>query len=1351
MPVLNMETFNSLPGDKSQNFEDLCRGLMRLHYGRAGSFKALANQPGVEFHLQLKDTCALGDPPRWFGWQCKYHQRTQADNLRASSKNKIESSLRTTEKHLPNITDWILWTPYTLSKNDQAWFDELSKTTDMNLGLWNAKELDMYLSGEGLMLRNTYFGELILTPTNLESQHKVSIKPIQNRWMEPVHQIVDVEKITRRMLGEPEAWEHLHSLGESLENTSIIILREQIPEIKKIVELFTTICNDFAVILLNFHNILAEGNLDVIYHGLEEQKSLISPQVRAVPRQLRSRNLPIAIDATNALDDMLLAQELLGVAEDYLKVEMVAIMADAGGGKTQLAAQLSAPQMNRPAGILLYGRYLHRGQDLNGLASHISINGNPVPGIEPLIGALDGAAKRAKCRLPIVIDGLNEAEDPREWKPLLAQLGEIARQYPNVLVVCTLRTGERRRYDRFGEAANHVDTREIFAKGALPDNTRIIESDGFGLGVDNAIEKYFSYYKINPGDTEVPRGLFSHPLTLRIFCEAKNPERENEVKIDYFPAALTPLFDEYISAACKRISEYPNRSYYYSADTIRSAIYKLGIDFWKSKKREVSESVYRDSLSDTDLQWDHWDSNVINLLTQEGIVFRNLGNEPGQYYISPAFDTLGGFIIADSLLTKHDGDHNFKWLQKQDALDAFRGSDTHELANDIFKSLVTLTPRFHKTQLWKEIGEPLRRIALFFSLDVEPDYLDEETIGALRELLIDNGVAGSGLFANLNKIRGVVEHPLNSLFIDSVLCEMTIAERDLGWSEWIRKIGAGIYNDLLSLELRWKDDLNIRTDSDRLHAIWVMWLLTSTDRGLRDVATRVLYWFGRGYPESLFDLAINSLTINDPYVPERMLAASYGVSMAYYSGLDKQSFVNTSLAGYANQLYEALFAKGASFNTTHLLLREYAMRTIELAVLHNPDLLNANEIERCKPPFTDGKLDCWGESDIYKDEYLGGNSPFRMDFDNYTIGSLVPGRRNYDSEHAGFKKVRSQILWRVEQLGWSKDRFGSIDRELEDSRYRSWEDRPETRIDRYGKKYSWIAYYEMSGVLHDQGSIENWRERTSSADIDPSFPDRVTYGNVIKLSLLDTPETETQDWITNGSVPDLDPYLQIRSVNQEEGPWVLLDGFITQENKDLRRDSFCFTRSFLVDKQQAEIFVEHLTKDKFIRSELQHTPSVIYTFAGEIPWCDAYPKNDIIEFAIAEGEKIMVCIPVCDFGWEGYQSITNDSGHAATLAKEISSYLDLVGLPQTFDLYTNNGTRATLNISDKTDKFNNYQSLFFMRKDLLNTYLDNHGLALVWVVWGERRSISNRFLKQTQATPKPDPPYKTFHYAKLFT
>ena len=73
MPNLNWQIFEQLPRQPGLNFEKLCRAIVRCNYGRFGDFAALANQPGVDFHLKLSGSCSLGDPPRWYRWQCRWY------------------------------------------------------------------------------------------------------------------------------------------------------------------------------------------------------------------------------------------------------------------------------------------------------------------------------------------------------------------------------------------------------------------------------------------------------------------------------------------------------------------------------------------------------------------------------------------------------------------------------------------------------------------------------------------------------------------------------------------------------------------------------------------------------------------------------------------------------------------------------------------------------------------------------------------------------------------------------------------------------------------------------------------------------------------------------------------------------------------------------------------------------------------------------------------------------------------------------------------------------------------------------------------------------------------------------
>lgn len=1421
MPTLNWEAFGSLPGSKNQNFENLCRALVRLHFERYGQFTALRNQPGVEFHLKLSQNClVLGNPPRWYGWQCKLHERTATGDLKAAGRKEIEDSLSKSKSYLSNLTDWVLWTPYTLSKKDQEWFKSLP--TKFTLHQWTGEEIDTYLNGPGLILRSTYFGELVVTPEDLEQQYHEAIQPIRKRWF-PIHQLIDAERAIRQMLGEPGSWEQMIGVGKRLKKAAEVISASRgVPtKFEETVRTFVAACSAFADTLLHLHEILANGDLDIIQQKLAERNTIIDTRVRITPRLLQNRNLPISLDATNALDDMRIAQELLDEVEKFLGEGLVAVLADAGGGKTQMAAQLTAPQKNRSAGVLLHGRDLHRGQTLDDLAHRFSINGNPMTSMERLLAALDAAGKRGKCRLPVVIDGLNEAENPKDWKAPLASIGETVKRYPNVLVVCTLRTGEHRRKDQRWVEPQQTNARESFAVMALPDGVRMIESEGFGGDTRDAIEKYFSYFKINPGDAEIPVEFLQHPLTLRIFCEVTNPNREHEVNVDYFPATLTPLFEKYVANACERILQMANLSCSYTIADLELAIYQLGLELWKAKKHEVSEASYKIALSGTAIQWDKWDSHIVNLFAQEGIVFRNPGSEPGQNAITAVYDALGGYIVANSLLAKHASDRTFEWLKKPDAIAAFVGDDSHELAADIFRSLVAIAPRrMPGSQLWKEAPVPFRNAAIRFTTGLEAEYLDKDTVAALLELIRDNPKERPRLFSRLQGIRSAATHPLNSDFLDAALRPMSITDRDLSWTEWIRATRSEKFNDLIATELRWKEDITTRTLSDRLRAKWVMWLLTSTDHELRDVATRTLYWFGRGDPATLFDESLNSLEINDPYVPERMLAASYGVAMARHADMEDQAFVSATLPEFTRGLYDSMFAEGAPFGTTHSLMREYATRIIEIVSLHNPDLFSSAELRRSKPPFTDGGLRKWSESESSKEEYHGLDSPFRMDFENYTIGSLVPDRGNYDFKHVGYRKVRSQILWRVEQLGWSSDLFKTIDRSIENEKHWPRIGSDAKKTDRYGKKYSWIAYFEMSGLLSDQGTLENWHGRTSNVDIDPSFPVRVTKGHPVQADFLGDPEMEMKEWIAHGPLPNVNPYLCLAEVQKEECPWVALDGFFVQQDEMRGRRLTCFIRSFLIANQDADSFLKHLSYQDLGGRWLPENPSVIYTFAGEIPWCTAFPNNGLCEFSFVTKEetvkvkkiqpafyldgkklgwtkidiirrrlfdaelgknedqkhvsdkdlerievrdelteieevrreyaKFNVLIPVCNFGWESHRSSTNDAGHATTLAKEITSDLELIGQPQTFDLFTKDGVKATFNVSDQGNDFNNHQSMFFIRENLLKMYLEKNNLVLIWAIWGNREYSSAQFNKLFHGPDRPKQGYAVFSFVKRY-
>ena len=149
--------------------------------------------------------------------------------------------------------------------------------------------------------------------------------------------------------------------------------------------------------------------------------------------------------ATNTVALMRDGDRLLHDLAPQREKRIMAVLAEAGCGKSELAAQLTAAVGDRPSGVLIHGRDLNASQNLDDLARSVAIAGKPVPDMGALLAAVDSAGQRARRRLPIVIDGLNEAEDPRNWKRFLASLEVTLSPYRTSLlfVRCARRSKTR--------------------------------------------------------------------------------------------------------------------------------------------------------------------------------------------------------------------------------------------------------------------------------------------------------------------------------------------------------------------------------------------------------------------------------------------------------------------------------------------------------------------------------------------------------------------------------------------------------------------------------------------------------------------------------------------------------------------------------------------------------------------------------------------------------------------------------------------------------------------------------------------------------------------------------------------
>lgn len=1338
MISLDWNRFQNLPGDESKNFEKICKGILLRHFGAFGSFYSLKNQPGVELYLSLnKDHPSLGKKDDVIGWQNKWFVYKDNGELTNNAKKQILHSLDKSKEHVSQITHWNLWTHQTLAKCDQEWYYALQHKYNFTLNLWNQDNLDGLLSGPALDLRNTYFGELALTHKMLQEQHEKSIAPIKKRWLHEVHQRTDAELKIRQVLGEKNAWVSFTNISDNfksvIESIDSNISKPEYSIWKSELELYQTQCKT----LLNYCELFDEDicgeDIEEINKTLEYINVISNLRIQKTLAQIRSRNLPLSLTLTNATAYIKDAKILFYSAVELLSQQFIAVLADAGGGKTQLAAELTAQSENRSAGLFLLGSSLKNGMNLNDLAKNIIFYQTQVNNFEALISAINSVGERSNRRLPIIIDGLNEAQDPREWKPLFESILPLLKKYPNVVIICTLRTTEKRNEDRYRFGITPRQSgRELSAQNSLPESAYEIFSEGYHEELTiKAIKEYCAHYKIKADPISAPLHFFSHPLNLKIFCEVTSRKFENQIQSSYFPSSIYSLFGELLDYSANSIEKMTNFTLRNKPEDIKKAIYFLGESLWVENARSIQETLYRERL---ELPSRDWNSDIVNLLVQEGIIFRDESDERYRYILTPVYDRLGGYLVAEYLLRKNSNKPLNEWIAENEFIKKIFGeiSEQHPLSQDILSALVVMTPKtLGKQQIWKSLPKEFQSHALELSYLIDKDNFSQETFDNYKSLILQEGISKRRI-DHLLSMKYVSGHPLNAEFLNMILLNMTVSERDLSWTEYLRNQNTEKIERLRSYIANLKSGQDENQEIIRLKLIFYSWYLTSTVIDLRDSATELLFHLGKKNPEAMFQLTLELLAVNDPYVSERLLASSYSlVTFLIQSQKHKTSIIN-----FGRSLYRKIFEKGAQYATTHILSREYASCILKTIAFYQPDSVSDLNQNAYSHPFPFIPRKEWKFTIQDEESFSRFNSPFRMDFENYTIGRLIKGRRHYDFSHEGYKIARGNILLRVNELGWSYDKFEKVENFIDSERHHLY-GLNRAKTERYGKKYSWIAYYELAGQLNDEGKLNSWDSERFATDIDPFFPKNLEYSEYRNHDFLLDANTRTKDWILDTELPNLSKIIE---VNQDGIDWVLLDGFISEESKKLDRNFFCIIETAFIFHQDMNLLENYLEDRESIDWPEKYGTNSIYS--GELYFEGL--KKDFNETAIAVtleyenniydqpeltienyhddklvtrevpiiGELNMLST-VINFHWENSQNNQNESINRLAIAPWIIKKLELSFNPSNFEYFDQSGKKAVLDIHTKGDTFENYRNLLYIRKDLFEQLSNQSDLKFI--------------------------------------
>ncbi|MDO8500758.1 MAG: ATP-binding protein [Gemmatimonadaceae bacterium] len=1053
----------------------------------------------------------------------------------------------------------------------------------------------------------------------------------------------------------------------------------------------------------------------------------------------------------NAVEEIVLLVE--SPAWNAVTKKAVLLLGEWGTGKTHFLCDLTLQRDRRKLPTLFYlAQNLSGGIDpLQAICDQTRLAQNP----RALFKRLDALGQQSASRGLLIIDGINEG-DRAQWKRSVRAITGLLKGLDNVGVILSCRRP-------FDDQIFSARSRAAFVT---------IEHPGFETVEFDAQVEYFAYYRIPAPHVPLLAPEFARPLFLKMLCEtvyslAANGKRAYLRDLSSGQKGMTRVLEDFVKKIGRRIETdfaLPAKACWDLLKGYHSQAHGLIIGIAPIMAASVREYVTMPEALSEIQKVTGWNSSrqcsrLLERLFVEGLLLRGVN-----------YETAGTYTEVVRLPYQRFSDH----LISRHLMQAYLNTNTPGTIRRSFYSnrplgkIFALSPGGHSfampglaaalmlefpERVKRDVPKSERELLTYLPVSrrlVRPvqraflDGLEWRSSGSFSnetDYIVEFLLRRAGDDAKNQTLESLVAlatrpgHPYSATRLRGYLAKETMPARDLFWSEYIRQASdtATIFRLLAWLDRTQNAPIPRRVARDAITLLALF--LTTTRRALRDQVTKALVQLGSRNPAALFAATIQNLGFNDPYVPERLLAASYGVAMRYWADPNGAS-VRKQLPRLAKQLTEKMFVPPAPNSTWHVLMQDFALGVVELGQRIQPKCIPSRSKRYVKSPLTHIPSPFPEASAITDNEIGDVADALHMDFDNYTLGHLIPERRNYDSNNAEYQTVRRQVLRRMANLGYSGKQFKTIDDLI--GRY-SWYARGDEseKVDRYGKKYSWISYFEQYGLRLDAGLLSEWRseERTSDIDIDPSFPTPAREW-LPKLSdpFANAPHDHTE-WIANGTTPDYSDLLRRDEVDGIKGPWVLVEGFVEQAAPDDARRVFTFVRGLAIRIRQKDLVTRMYGRVEYPgNSQLPEPIDCHYTFGGEIPWAKRFAVSLRTKGGLAKPDRrfafgrysngrwrgIAVEVFGARFSWEGYHSRLNQVSGVVVPTPSFCDRFGLVNHANRWDYFTSSGHQATIYREFKEPGATFGSHLLYVRASLMRRYLQENEQRLVWFPWGER-------------------------------
>ena len=1043
-------------------------------------------------------------------------------------------------------------------------------------------------------------------------------------------------------------------------------------------------------------------------------------------------------------------------AQRWGGASLMIVRGQAGTGKTHLLCDVAHQRLaeGRPT-VLLMGQSFTSGDAPWSQAANLLDAGNR--SAAEIVGAIECAAQAAGARALVLVDALNEGKGLSIWPTHLSGYLEHFARSDWVGVVLSIRSS----YDQL--------IPEFVREQAV-----VATHHGFGDRSYDAMQSFFGHYGLELPSTPLISREFGNPLFLKTLCSGLQGQGATRLPPEI--NGITAIFALYLSSINKRVAT--NLALSPRSTTAETALRALAEAFPAVSERWLSVEAAEDLVNEF-LPGRTFEESLYRALVVEGVLVEEPSRrDDAAEIVFIAYDRLADHLVTQTQLDAHFdpanptaafqpgaglGDIVEGGYETQGILEAL----CIQLPERTGREVADLVPRlaraegfesaFEQSLVWREMGT-----------------FSERTRELVRARLTPGSEHRSMILNALLTLATIPGHPLNACFLDARLRQDAMPERDTWWTVYLQHATSGgqAATRIRDWALAVSPAAELDDDLVDLCATTLAWMLTASNRPVRDRATKALVSLLTGRLDAATRLVEAFTDVDDPYVVERIFAVAYGVAARNHDPAE--------LGPLADCVYSRIFATDVP--PAHILLRDYARGVVERALyLGSPIDIDPTRIRppygSPPPVFPDDKDvapllpspehnphgregEDWARSHIGHsvldgelDRIMGKEWKQSGEWLSLNLDEppwLEPDDPKNDAA-ARFRwplfdrgRIRRYVLKRVFELGWTTERFGKFDRTWDFDGIGQFATK-----ESIGRKYQWIAYHEVLALISDHFQYREYPADVERShryvgpwqnmlrDIDPTLTATPPGGwpwnySIDNADLWWAPAYDgwddtdrLEDWVwRHEDLQGLENLLIVR--NPKDGTrwingstdlrWVPKPPVGRHLTEIAHGQALCWVTAFLTRGEDARTFVDWFNTQPFAYLKIKRPAKMDGVFVGEHGWAPAAvhlraPPDDGRPADNAPVEFETVAAQYSFRAGSRDQSVTENSSLYLPIQKIVQlGWLQWHG--QAADFVQPNGDLAAFDPSAHEKG----PSALLVRHDFLRELLTRYDLGLVWTV-----------------------------------